>query len=119
MTMQAKQPYLNSISYGVIILTLITALIHLSQSLQFPEGPDRVFLLNAIGYIVLLAAIYAPVAMLGHYRSLFCWILIGYAALTIALWLFFGARSVTAYIDKLVEVSLILLLWTETRRFSA
>ncbi len=116
--MREKQPYLNSIAYGVIVLTLITALIHFSQSLQFPEGPDRVFLLNAVGYIVLLAAIYLPLPILMHYRSLFCWLLIGYTALTIALWLFFGARSVTAYIDKVVEVSLILLLWTETRRFS-
>ncbi|MCE7986599.1 MAG: hypothetical protein DYG89_35955 [Caldilinea sp. CFX5] len=117
--MREKQPYLNSIAYGVIVLTLITALIHLSQSLQFPEGPDRVFLLNAIGYIALLAAIYLPLPRLARYRSLFCWILIGYTALTIALWLFFGARSVTAYLDKVVEVGLILLLWTETRRFSA
>ena len=117
--MYEKQPYLNSIAYGVILLTLSTALIHLSQSFQFPEGPDRVFLLNAIGYIVLLAAIYTPLPMLARYRSRVTWVLIGYTTLTIALWLFFGARSVTAYIDKAIEVGLILLLWAETRRFSA
>lgn len=117
--MREKQSYLNSIAYGVIILTLITALIHLYLSFQFPEGADPAFLLNGIGYVALLVAIYAPIPVLAPYRSLTCWILIGYTALTIALWLFFGANSLLAYFVKLVEISLILLLWTETRRFSA
>lgn len=119
MTMYEKKPYLNSIAYGVIILTLITAFIHLYLSFQFPEGPDPAFLLNAIGYVALLLAIYAPIPALVPYRSIACWVLIGYTALTIALWLFFGANSLLAYFVKLVEVVLLLLLWTETRRFSA
>lgn len=119
MIMREKQSYLNSIAYGVIILTLITALIHLYLSFQFPEGPDPAFLLNAIGYMALLAVIYAPIPSLAPYRNIACWVLIGYTALTIALWLFFGANSLLAYFVKLVEVGLILLLWTETRRFSA
>lgn len=117
--MHAKPPYLNSIAYGVIILTLITAVIHLYLSFQFPDGPDPAFLLNGIGYVVLLAAIYAPAPALARYRSLLCWVLIGYTALTIALWLLFGANSAVAYFVKTVEAGLILLLWTETRRFSA
>jgi hypothetical protein len=117
-TMREKQPYLNSIAYGVIILTLTTALVHLALSFQFPEGPDPVFLLNAIGYLALLVAIYAPPPSLAPFRSTLCWVLIGYTLLTIALWLFFGANSLVAYFVKVVEVGLILLLWTETRRFS-
>jgi hypothetical protein len=38
--------------------------------------------------------------------------------LTIALWFFIGVTSALAYLVKIVEVGLILLLWTETRRFS-
>jgi hypothetical protein len=53
--MHAKQPYLNSIAYGVIVLTLITAISHLYLSFQFPNGPDPAFLLNGIGYLGLLA----------------------------------------------------------------
>ena len=117
--MSKQQPQLNSIAYGVMILTTITALIHLYLSFQFPNGPDPAFLLNAIGYFALLGAIYVPSALLARHRSLFCWLFIAYTALTIVLWLFFGANSWLAYIDKSVEVLLILLLWAETRRFSA
>lgn len=117
--MSKQRPPLNSIAYGVILLTTITALIHLYLSFQFPNGPDPAFLLNAIGYFALLIAIYAPFSLLARYRSLCCWLLIAYTALTIVLWLFFGANSWIAYIDKSVEVLLILLVWAETRRFSA
>ena len=116
--MSKQRPHLNSIAYSVIILTTITALIHLYLSFQFPNGPDPAFLLNAIGYFTLLSAIYAPLPGLARYRSLCCWLLIAYAALTIVLWLFFGANSWIAYVDKAVEVALILLVWAETRRFS-
>lgn len=116
--MSKQRPQLNAIAYGVIILTTITALIHLYLSFQFPNGPDSVFLLNAIGYVGLLGAIYLPVPTLARYRSLFSWCLIAYAALTIVLWFFFGVNSRLAYIDKSVEVLLILLVWVETRRFS-
>ena len=117
--MRKQKPQVYSIAYGVIILTTITALIHLYLSFQFPNGPDPAFLLNAIGYFVLLGAIYMPFAGLVRYRLLSCWLLIAYTALTIVLWFFFGANSWIAYLDKSVEVLLILLLWAETRRFSA
>lgn len=117
--MRKQKPQVYSIAYGVIILTMITALIHLYLSFQFPNGPDPAFLLNAIGYMVLLGAIYMPFAGLARYRILSCWLLIVYTALTIVLWFFFGANSWIAYLDKSVEVLLILLLWAETRRFSA
>jgi len=109
---------LNTIAYGVIILAAITAFIHLYLSFQFKDGPDLPFLLNGIGYLVLLGAIYAPIPFLTRYRSLFCWLLIAYTALTIVLWFFFGANVWYAYVDKAVEIALILFVWLETRRFS-
>lgn len=114
--MSEQRPQLNSIAYGVIILTATTALIHLYLSFQFPDGPDPAFLLNGIGYLALLGAIYAPIPALMRYRILFCWLLIAYTALTIALWFIFGVEAWYAYLDKAVEVALILLLWLELRR---
>ena len=116
--MSQQRPQLNSITYGVIILTAITAFIHLYLSFQFPNGPDLTFLLNGIGYLALIGAIYAPIPFLARYRSLFCWLLIAYTALTILLWFFFGANAWYAYLDKAVEIALILFAWLETRRFS-
>ena len=109
----------NSVAYGVIGLTVITALIHLSISFQLADGSGLVFLLNGIGYLALLAAIYGPIGFLARYRSLLCWVLLAYTMLTVVLWLFIGARgSVLAYVDKVVEIGLIFLLWLEARRFS-
>lgn len=116
--MSEQRLQLNSIAYSVIILTAITAFIHLYLSFQFPDGPDLVFLLNGIGYLILLGAIYAPIAAFARYRSLACWALIAYTALTIGLWFLFGADVWYAYVDKAVEVVLILLTWIEARRFS-
>lgn len=116
--MSEQRPQLNNIAYGVISLTAITAFIHLYLSFQFPDGPDLVFMLNGLGYLILLGIIYVPLPALAPYRSLACWILIAYTALTIVLWFFFGADAWYAYVDKAIEVTLILLAWVETRRFS-
>ena len=96
---------------GVIALTLGTALIHLS--LNFP---DPGFILNGLGYLALLAALYLPVARLERYRSAVRWVLIGYAALTISLWILLGDRTLTGYTAKAIEAVLILLLLLEARR---
>lgn len=107
-------PHLNSIAYGVIGLTIITAIIHL-----YISWSGLIFLLNGIGYLALLGAIYLPMAFLAPYRSLFCWALLAYTALTVVLWFFIGAcGSFIAYLDKIVEVVLIVLVWLEARRFS-
>lgn len=116
--MSKQQTQLNSIAYTVILLTVVTAFIHLYLSFQFPEGPDPAFLLNGIGYLLLVTAIYAPLPVLARYRSWLCWILIAYTALTITLWIFFGATTPIAYIDKAVEIGLIPLAWLEARRFA-
>lgn len=96
---------------GIIVLTLCTALIHLQ--LNFP---DPMFILNGLGYLALLAALYLPISQLQDYWHLVRWTLVGYTALTIFLWILFGARTPIGYIDKLVEVALILLLLIESRR---
>jgi hypothetical protein len=93
------------------LLTLATALIHLQ--LNFP---DPTFILNGLGYLALIAALFLP--SLARYRGLVRWALIGYTALTILLWLFLGARTPIGYMDKVIEIVLIALLLIEARRSS-
>jgi hypothetical protein len=94
---------------GVVLLTLATALIHLQLAF-----PDPVFILNGLGYLALLAALYLPQA--ARYRNVVRWVLVGYAALTIFLWVLLGARTPIGYIDKAIEIALISLLLLEARR---
>ncbi len=95
----------------IILLTGATALIHLQ--LNFP---DPVFILNGLGYLALLAALYLPVPRLAEHRDIVRLILIGYAAFTLFLWVAIGERTPIGYIDKVIEVSLIVLLLIEARR---
>jgi hypothetical protein len=96
---------------GITALTLATAFIHLQLAF-----PDPVFILNGLGYLTLLAALYLPVSRLARYRNVVRWVLVGYTALTILLWVLFGARTPIGYIDKAIEITLILLLLLEARR---
>ena len=96
---------------GIIALTLATALIHFT--LVFPSP---LFILNGLGYLALLAALYAPVSALAPYRSLARWALLGYTALTVILWLAIGLRAPIGYINKAIEVALIALLLLEGQR---
>lgn len=99
-----------AVRVGVILLTLATALIHLQ--LNFP---DPVFILNGLGYLTLLAALYLPVPRLARYRNAARWTLAGYTALTIILWALIGERTPIGYADKVIEIALISLLLLEPR----
>lgn len=96
---------------AVILLTISTALTHIS--LLFP---DLIFILNGLGYLGLLGALYLPIAPLAPYRQLVRRILIGYTALSVLLWLVFGLREPIGYINKLNELLLIALLIWEDRQ---
>lgn len=96
---------------AVILLTISTALTHIS--LLFP---DLIFILNGLGYLGLLGALYLPIAPLAPYRQLVRRLLIGYTALSVLLWLAFGLREPIGYINKLNELLLIALLVWEDRQ---
>ena len=96
---------------GIVLLTLGTALIHLQLAF-----PDPAFILNGLGYLALLAALYLPVPRLARYRNAARWALIGYATLTILLWIVLGARTPIGYTAVAIEVTLIALLLLEARR---
>ena len=42
--------------------------------------------------------------------------LIAFTAVTVIGWVAFGERSAIAYIDKIIELALIVLLWMDARR---
>jgi hypothetical protein len=105
----SAQAKLNRADYAIIGCAIATALIHFS--LLFP---DPVFILNGLGYMALVAALYAP--LLATQRSTIRWVLMGYTALTIILWLLIGSRTPLAYLDKVIEVVLLTLLWRQGQR---
>jgi hypothetical protein len=96
---------------GGILLTVGTALIHLYLGLQgFP-----LFVLNGLGYLGLLAALILPIPRISEYRNLVRWVLVGYASLTIFLWILVGARNPIGYADKVIELVLVVLLVLDAR----
>jgi hypothetical protein len=101
----------SALRVGIVLLTLVLALIHLQ--LNFP---DVMFILNGLGYLALLAALYLPIPQLAPYRNIVRWVFIGYTALTLALWLIIGARTALGFISAASEVALIALLLLEGRR---
>jgi hypothetical protein len=113
--------------YLIILFTLITAGIHFYF---FSVGPGFVFsglntlfalfFFNAIGYLILLGLLYLPLRLPENLHRLVRPVFIGYAALTIILYLIFasidGIWSIPlAPIAKASELLLIWQLWSEGR----
>ncbi len=107
----------NTRQIGIIILTIITALIHLFLGItSLGEGFFGViFILNGLGYLALMAALYL-VPQLAGLRPYIRWAFIIYTAVTIILYFAFnwpdvwGPAGITA---KIVEIILVVLLWLD------
>ncbi|HLZ61487.1 MAG TPA: hypothetical protein VKR06_31445 [Ktedonosporobacter sp.] len=121
---------LRFLPIGIIVLAVLTAVVHLVLALgtfwvlshgPAPAGSSpgglltmaTLFLLNFVGYLVLVVALYMP--WLQRSQRLIRWLLIGYTVLTIVLWYFIEASHADMfdYTDKLIEVGLIALLLIE------
>jgi hypothetical protein len=107
--MNQQNVQIGGLQIGIIVLTLATAVMHFILGLPL-------FILNGLGYLALLAGLYLPIRQVAGYRSTVRWVLLGYTALTVILWVFIGARNGFAYTDKVIEVALIVLLWLESRQ---
>ena len=117
--MTVNNAQVRSYRTPIIILTIITALVHFSRAVADPEI-RALFILNGIGYLVLVTLLYLPSERLTGWRSRIRWILIVYAGITILLYFVWGLMSgewvvPLGPIDKLVEIALIVLLWLEAR----
>jgi hypothetical protein len=84
------------------------------QALPLPLS--TLFLLNGIGYLVLVTALYLPA--LSRYRRLVRWLLIGFAAITFVLYFLINGFRLNpiAIIAKAAELTLIVLLLIEDRQ---
>jgi hypothetical protein len=104
---------------GIIILTLLTAIDALFQAFRhgWPTSLLPIlFLLNGLGYLALLIALYHP--RFAAFQRLVRWALIVYAAVTFIVWIFITHASFDPfdYHDKLIELCLIVLLLVEDRQ---
>ncbi len=77
------------------------------------------FLLNGIGYLVLVGALYLP--QLRQYQPIVRWLLIAFAAVTIIMYFAIGGLrfNPVGYLTKAIEVALIVLLLIDGRRAAA
>ena len=117
----------TSKQYGIIAMTLITAILHLLAAVDkqlFPGGPDPLFILNGLGYLGLLGAYFLPIAFFQQKHELVRKGYILFAIITIAAWVwiwviqyviiggenFFGHDSLYGIPAKLAEVALIFFL---------
>ena len=150
--------HIGLLQIAIIVLTLITAVIHLQKGIatpsfsappggahnggQFgprpgggPRGPGgpgggssimsllpvplpTLFILNGVAYLVLIISLYLP--LLRPFQRIIRWLLIVLAVLTIvAYFLISGTRfNLLGYIDKPIEVALIVLLFIEDWRIT-
>jgi hypothetical protein len=112
--MSQTQPRIGGLQIAIIVLTLITALVHLFIGFSFSEV---ILILNGLGYLGLLGLLYLPIAAAAPYRNYVRWILIAFAAVTIvAYFIVEPNRGTLGYVTKLVEVVLIILLFMEGRQ---
>lgn len=105
---------LGSLQYAIIILTVVTAVIHLVLGVAFGEV-NPLFILNGIGYLVLVVALYF-VPQLAAQRSLVRWALILFTAVTFILYFVFNWPDIwgpIGLLDKAIELVLIILLWLD------
>ena len=100
-----SQPITAFLRVSVVVLALTTSAIHASLG-------GLLFAINAVGYAAIAVAMILP-GPFGRARWLIRLALIGFTAATIGGWILFGARFPLAYLDKGVEVVLIVFLALE------
>jgi bacteriorhodopsin len=112
----------SALRTSIIVLTLITALIHLILLnlgfIRTTGRPDLLFTLNGLGYLGLLGVFLINPVFLARQRRLFHYVFMAFTAVTIVAFLAmggtgFGGRPFNplGWATKVVEVLLILALW--------
>lgn len=95
---------------AIVGLALATGYIHWTLG-------GLLFTLNAVGYAVAAVAMIVPLALAVRFRWVVRLGLIGYAATTIVGWALQGPYYGTAYMAKVIEVVLIVVLALDFARF--
>ena len=98
----------------VVILTLITALIHLLilniTMYQLQGSIDLLFTLNGIGYLVLLAAFLGKIPFLSGQDQWIHYAYIGFTLITILAFFIVGSSGTLGYFTKIIEGLLVIAL---------
>ena len=95
---------------AIVVLALSTAYIHSTLG-------GMMFMLNALGFLVLGLAMVAPLGIASQYRWLIRAALIVFALMTIGGWLMFGGHYDLGYLATGIEIGLIALLFVEMLRY--
>jgi hypothetical protein len=98
----------------ILVLGLATALLHLYLN-KVLGGFSLLFTLNGLGYLAFLAAISFNLPILEKFRRQILVLFLLYTLVTILAWVAIGQRDVLAYLDKAIEVILVIFLGIEIR----
>ena len=111
----------STLRIAVIALTLVTAAVHLYLGVTSISGPMQtlgiLWLLNGLGYLVLLGGITGQTPVLKDNKALAHYGLMGFAAVTIVAWVVMSgvlrgdAPDLLAIITKVDEVLLIVVAY--------
>ncbi|HTK08360.1 MAG TPA: hypothetical protein VL485_14415 [Ktedonobacteraceae bacterium] len=108
--------HIGVLQVGIILLAAFTAGVHLYLSSEPDEDLRLWFLLNGLGYLGLVAALYLP--QFAQFHHIVRLILIVYTALTIVMWILMADHSSLDPLDavtKAAEIVLLVLLLIEER----
>lgn len=114
----------KALSALIGVLTLATAGIHwyLVPAQGLPAGIP--FILNGLGYLALLAALWFKPGPLAGRGQLIHYAYLGFTAVTILAWVAIGDKSLTTplgqigWTDKAIEAVLMFALWQNLRLFA-
>jgi hypothetical protein len=121
---------LNTKQIIIMIAGLVTAFLHFGAAFDkvlFPDGPDILFTLNALGYLGWLGAYFLPIKFFQDKHKLVWQGFFGYTILTIVAWIwiwviqyviiqgtpFFSHDSIYGVPAKIAEVIILWALWSE------
>ena len=100
---------------AIAALTVATALIHIVLGIMSEGTFMIIFILNGLGYLALLAALYF-LPQFAAQRSLVRWALLAFTAVTFVLYFVFNWPDIWSpmgIVDKVIELLLIILLLQE------
>jgi hypothetical protein len=90
---------------GVVVLGLLSGFVHLGIGIQ----GDMLLLLNGLGYLALVAALFLPASFLVEKRRQILWVLLGYTIITFIGYFIshpLGGYSNMGLFTKLIELGL-------------
>ena len=108
--LSSRQKTITGLAIATGIIHLILAILSRGDSLFL-----ILFLLNGLGFIALVAALYFMPQMADQ-RGMVRWALLGFTAVTFVLYFVFNWPQVLnpiGVVDKLIELALMVLLWQD------